>query len=263
MVPCRTKVQILVRLWSNGGSSLINMVQQQGVSPDDRASRQSLPGPHWQGWFHNLLDCMPPGNGWCLDLGCGGQAMREQIGNKGYAWVGLDVETPLAAPGGRFVCGNGEALPFGECTFEVVFCQQVLEHVRSPGSLLAEAHRVLQPGGILLGSSSYLEPEHDRACFFHASAHGIEHLLSVTSFADMEITAGIHGPVLVAYHFVGRLGAWLLAPAIRLVFELRCFAWMVWQTIRRGPNEESYRDYRLRKCMEMAGHLIWRACKED
>ncbi len=79
----------------------------------------------------------------------------------------------------------------------------------------------------------------------------------------MEIIAGIHGPVLVAYHFVGRLGAWLLAPAIRLVFELRCFVWVVWQTVRRGPSEESYHDYRMRKCMEMAGHLIWRARKED
>ena len=258
-----SEYQILGRLHPSGGSDLTNTVPQQELSPDERMSEQSLPGPRWQGWFGNLLKGMPPGSGWCLDLGCGDGEMSEQIGDKGYTWVGLDVAPPLAPPWHRFVCGDGEALPFGACTFKAVFCQQVLEHVRSPQSLLAEAHRVLQPGGVLLGSSSYLEPEHDRACFFHASAHGIEHLLARTGFVGAEITTGIHGPVLVAYHFVGRFGARLLIPAIRFVFEFRCFVWMIWQTVRRGPSEESYRDYRLRKCMEMAGHVIWRARRKE
>lgn len=80
-----------------------------------------------------------------------------------------------------------------------------------------------------MGSSSYLEVEHDKACFFHASAHGIGYLLAKVGFVDIEVTTGIHGPVLVAYHLVGRFGARLLIPAIRLVFELRCFVWKVWQ----------------------------------
>ena len=188
--------------------------------------------------------------------------MRQHIQTQGYTWVGLDVATLLAAQQARFVCGDGEALPFGGCTFKAVFCQQVLEHVRAPHSLLAEVRRILQPGGVLVGSSSYLEPGHD-VCFFHASADGMNHLLRESGFVDVEVGAGIHGPVLVAYHFVGRVGARLLVPAIRLVFELRCLAWKIRQTLRREPSKESYRDYRGRKCLEMAGHLIWRARKED
>ena len=188
--------------------------------------------------------------------------MREQIQTQGYTWVGLDPVTSFTTPRTKFVCGDGEALPFGGCTFKAVFCQQVLEHVRAPQSLLAEVQRILQPGGVLVGSSSYLEPGHD-VCFFHASADGMNHLLRESGFVDVEVGAGIHGPVLVAYHFVGRVGARLLVPAIRLVFELRCLVWKIRQTVRRASSEESYRDYRERKCLEMAGHLIWRARKED
>lgn len=45
--------------------------------------------------------------------------------------------------------GVGEAIPFGDETFDVVFSFQVLEHVRSPYQVLLESWRVLKPGGIL------------------------------------------------------------------------------------------------------------------
>jgi ubiquinone/menaquinone biosynthesis C-methylase UbiE len=49
----------------------------------------------------------------------------------------------------RFVLGDGRALPFAENTFDVVVIHTVLCHVPGPGTILAEARRVLRPSGSL------------------------------------------------------------------------------------------------------------------
>ncbi len=220
-----------------------------------------MPEPQCHSWFCNPIDYLPAGTGKCLDLGCGDQSAAQSVESRGYRWVGLDVETRFRRPRPRFVCGDGQALPFPADIFSAVFCNQVLEHIPSPEALLGEIYRVLQPAGVVVGSSSYIEPEHDRACFFHGSAHGIEYLLGKIGFVDQQITTGIHGPVLVAYHLLGRRVARLVGPMIRLSFELRCAAWRLWRSLRKSPNAEDYRDYRARKCLELAGHVVWRAHK--
>ena len=46
--------------------------------------------------------------------------------------------------------GVGEALPYADETFDAVVCVHLLEHVASLSRVLAEASRVLRPGGIFL-----------------------------------------------------------------------------------------------------------------
>ena len=46
--------------------------------------------------------------------------------------------------------GVGEALPFGDNSFDHVVCVDVLEHVQSVEKTLSEVARVLCPGGLLL-----------------------------------------------------------------------------------------------------------------
>ncbi len=48
------------------------------------------------------------------------------------------------------VCGDAEALPFMERSFDLVFHQGVMEHFRDPEPMLSENARVLKTGGILL-----------------------------------------------------------------------------------------------------------------
>jgi 2-polyprenyl-3-methyl-5-hydroxy-6-metoxy-1,4-benzoquinol methylase len=55
--------------------------------------------------------------------------------------AGLDIEYRQAA---------GEALPFEDGSFDLVYCCDVIEHVADPGRLVAESARVLRPGGTYL-----------------------------------------------------------------------------------------------------------------
>jgi SAM-dependent methyltransferase len=51
------------------------------------------------------------------------------------------------AKGRAVLCADGYALPFANASFSVVLLVAVLEHTREPWRLLAEARRVLKPGG--------------------------------------------------------------------------------------------------------------------
>jgi len=49
----------------------------------------------------------------------------------------------------RIVNATGEALPFPDNTFDIVYSTNVLEHVNDPAQVLREAVRVLKPGGTM------------------------------------------------------------------------------------------------------------------
>jgi ubiquinone/menaquinone biosynthesis C-methylase UbiE len=49
----------------------------------------------------------------------------------------------------RVINSNGEALPFPDASFDIVYSANVLEHTEDPARVLAESLRVLRPGGLL------------------------------------------------------------------------------------------------------------------
>jgi len=52
----------------------------------------------------------------------------------------------------NYILNNGENLSFKECSFDIVICMQVLEHVLSPTKIVSEIYRVLRNNGILIVS---------------------------------------------------------------------------------------------------------------
>jgi SAM-dependent methyltransferase len=57
-------------------------------------------------------------------------------------YITLDLESPLAK-----VHADVQALPFPDATFDVVFCNHVLEHVADDRLAMREMRRVMRPGG--------------------------------------------------------------------------------------------------------------------
>jgi 2-polyprenyl-3-methyl-5-hydroxy-6-metoxy-1,4-benzoquinol methylase len=100
------------------------------------------------------LDGRPSGR--VLDLGCSDGALAEQVRALGNEVVGVDAiehdgardrvdQLVVADLDGGIPSEAGKG-------FDVVLCADVLEHVRAPERLLADAHRCLAPGGVILAS---------------------------------------------------------------------------------------------------------------
>jgi SAM-dependent methyltransferase len=83
-----------------------------------------------------------------LEIGCGeGMMFAESSINP----VQMDVSAirlERARGKGRWlICADAYELPFADASFQIVLLVAVLEHTRRPWQILAEAHRVLGPGG--------------------------------------------------------------------------------------------------------------------
>jgi SAM-dependent methyltransferase len=97
-----------------------------------------------------------------LDCGCGPGAVSVALAK----WIapgqliGVDLaEEHLelarqrakqsAVHNARFQIGNAYALPFDDASFDVIYCNAVLEYLGRPQQVLRELRRVLKPGGLL------------------------------------------------------------------------------------------------------------------
>ena len=113
------------------------------------------------GYFKKkLLDELniDPHGSTALEVGCGGGILCEEIARMGFNVTGIDpsgqslhIAGKHAQTSGlaiRYEKGIGEALPFRDNTCDVVFCCDVLEHVRDLPNVISEISRVLKPGGV-------------------------------------------------------------------------------------------------------------------
>lgn len=93
-----------------------------------------------------------------LDLGCRYGALTEYYA-EGNDVTGVDIDREAlehaeARLGIQALWADlDDPLAFMDATFDVVVIGEVLEHIREPQRLLDQAHRVLRPGGTLVGST--------------------------------------------------------------------------------------------------------------
>jgi 2-polyprenyl-6-hydroxyphenyl methylase/3-demethylubiquinone-9 3-methyltransferase len=89
-----------------------------------------------------------------VDLGCGGGLLAPHVADKGYRHVGVVLIVSgleqAAAHGVAPVLADARRLPFGDGTVDVVSAGELLEHVPDWPAVVAEACRILRPGGWLV-----------------------------------------------------------------------------------------------------------------
>ena len=97
-----------------------------------------------------------------LEIGPGPGATTELLQDRTQRLTALEVEGAAAAAlqkrlggsGVRVIHGDGTAMPFADCSFSGVVSLTMLHHVPTAAlqdRLMAEAHRVLRPGGVFAG----------------------------------------------------------------------------------------------------------------
>jgi 2-polyprenyl-3-methyl-5-hydroxy-6-metoxy-1,4-benzoquinol methylase len=138
----------------------------------ERQGEQAL-DPEWRKqhllWRHRaLLRRYPPRGKRVLDFGCMDGIFTLKLQELGGDAVGYDV-SPAAirqaerfrGPAERPVFGTEPPRPGG---FDLVYCQEVMEHVPDDGALVGELVSFLAPGGSVVGTTPvgryFWDPDH-------------------------------------------------------------------------------------------------------
>jgi ArsR family transcriptional regulator len=134
-------------------------LRKERFRTDQGDGRRLVPGRSWAAWARLLGHLLPPLT--VADLGCGEGYLTIEAAAWARRVIGLDRSPDvlqdargLAARRGSsnivWCGGDLEALPLATASVDVVLLSQALHHARSPAHALAEAARILRPGGTLL-----------------------------------------------------------------------------------------------------------------
>ena len=121
-----------------------------------RLGKNHVPGKSWRSLAEALLRLMPPMT--IADLGAGEAAFALQLAPRAKKVIAvdssakmIDVGRELAARHGiknvDFRLGDMEEIPIADAEVDLVFFSQSLHHALHPERALAEARRILAPGG--------------------------------------------------------------------------------------------------------------------
>ena len=124
-----------------------------------------------------------------LEVGSGSHGLVFHFG--GRLAVGLD---PLAVHYASLfpawqrrvptVAASGADLPFPEASFDVVLCDNVVDHADRPARIVAEMARVLTPGGLLYFTVNVHHPVYRLVAAAHSSWNALGVPVEIAAFAD-------------------------------------------------------------------------------
>jgi SAM-dependent methyltransferase len=182
------------------------------------------------------------GEGLALDLGCGDTVNRAMLEHAGYAYVGLDIADERAP-----MLADAHAIPFSDETFDLVLSVAAADCFRHPYVALRQVHRVLRPGGVLIGSIPFLTPYTDMSRVHHTHL-GLVDLLREAGFRVEIVLTDRHWTALEA---VGRLGLFPRLPirGVRLLMApfrlLHSLWWRIGAWVTGRPHSVTERVLRI------------------
>ena len=154
-----------------------------------------------------MLETIPRENetkGKIVDLGCGTGHFYDYVHShfNSLEYIGVDIEgSPEARQRTRsdfsFIPYDGVSLPFEDSSVEVIFMNQVLEHIRAPHLLFPEIKRCLVDDGLLIGSVSQLEPYHSYSVMNY-TFYGLCSFLDLFGLHVFKLRPGIDSNTLIS-----------------------------------------------------------------
>ena len=84
----------------------------------------------------------------------------------------------------RTIAASGERLPFPDGSFDIVLCDNVVDHAENPRGIIEEIVRVLRPDGLLYFTVNVHHPLYHWAASAHAGWRAIGIPFEITPFAD-------------------------------------------------------------------------------
>jgi ArsR family transcriptional regulator len=120
---------------------------------------QLVPGRSWAAWSRALALLLPAVD--VADLGCGEGYLTVEMAHWARRVVAVDRSTSALAHARALAArrkarnitwkrGELERLPIDDAAIDVALLSQALHHAERPEAALAEAHRILRPGGRVL-----------------------------------------------------------------------------------------------------------------
>ena len=121
-----------------------------------------------------------------LDVGSGAKPYEPCFAPYADAYVGVD------AAASADLVGRAEELPVGDASFDVVLCNQLLEHCDDPARVARELRRVVARGGVVLASTHGVAPYHPNPSDLWRWTHtGLERLfLAAGDWASVTVRPG-------------------------------------------------------------------------
>ncbi len=121
-----------------------------------RLGKDYVPGKSWKSVAEALLRLMPPMT--IADLGAGEGAFSMLLAQGAKKVIAVDTSARMIDVGREqalhhgvqnleYRLGDMEEVPIDDASVELVFFSQSLHHALHPGRAVAEAHRILVPGG--------------------------------------------------------------------------------------------------------------------
>lgn len=193
-------------------------------------------GPYRKVWQR------PPGR--LLDVGCGTGDLAAIFGRRGWSVAGIEPSSAAAeharAIGVEAVAGTLAAAPWEAGEFDAILFNHSLEHIDDPAQAVADAARLLRPGGLLAIAVPNFGSWHRRlfgSAWFqldlprhlqHFDRASLSALVEAADLRPVEITAASMRPsplgslqyaTLGSLRFEGRgfrILAWALAPLLFL-----------------------------------------------
>jgi ArsR family transcriptional regulator len=139
------------------------------VGPDARRSHQLVPGKSWAAWARALGHLLPPME--VADLGCGEGYLSIEAARWATRVIAVDRSADVLARAKELAArrrvrnvtwkrGEIEHVPLPDASVDVALLSQALHHAAAPRRALAEAARIVRPGGRVLVLDLRAHDEH-------------------------------------------------------------------------------------------------------